>query len=149
MEEKKLRKRIYPAAKLVEVIEDSEAFKKNMVTDNARKVRTVREEVFYEIWHDKHYHDRHQHGDDNGKREGIDPDTVHDLLERAMPYLLLCGVSHLGFRFVNHGGNPETVKTVLQRQTDVGLLNVVIWTQMVDPTNGDAYFFIKFSRFIV
>ncbi len=117
------------------VIVDPQAFVQNKVTQRARKVKSVNEPMLYEIWHDKHYCDRYQHGDENGRRDGIDPDTVHGLLQDAIPYLMLFSASHAGFRFLNHDGNlDETVKTVLQKPTPAGMLNVVIWSHMIDPT---------------
>lgn len=135
MSEKPLRKRKYPSfdSDRSEII-DPQEYKKNCVSKNAKRIKTESEKILYEIWHDKHYYDRHQFGDENGKREGIDPDAVHNLLKKAMPYLILCGVSHLGFRFINHSGNSDTVKVVLQTQTPNGMLNVVIWSHMIDPT---------------
>ena len=140
MEKRPLRKRTYSGKSQVEskeqvVIVDPDAFIRNKVTERARRVKSVHEPMLCEIWHDKHYCDRYQHGDDNGKREGIDPEAVHELLQDAIPYLMLCSATHAGFRFLNHDGSPdETVKTVLQRPTAAGMLNVVIWSHMIDPT---------------
>ncbi len=46
-----------------------------------------------------------------------------------------CSATHAGFRFLNHDGSPEDiVKTVLQKPSPEGMLNVVIWSHMIDPT---------------
>lgn len=140
MQNRPLRKRIYPGKLSTEtnikpVVDDPEAFVKNKVTELAKKVKTFEEPMLCEIWHDKHYCIRYQHGDDNGKRDGIDPETVHALVQIAIPYLLLCSATHAGFRFLNHDGSPEKiVKTVIQKPTAAGMLNVVIWSHMIDPT---------------
>ncbi len=99
MENKPLRKRIYPRKLGAETdikpsVVDPELFVKNKVTELAKKVKAFEEPMLCEIWHDKHYCIRYQQGDDYGKREGIDPDTVHALLQIAIPYLMLCSGKH-------------------------------------------------------
>jgi hypothetical protein len=111
----------------VPVIVDEEAFRKNRCSDNAKKVFTQVEEITIELWHDKHYHDRRQHGDEQGKRADIDADIVEDLVRRSFKHLLFYSSMVKGFTFLNTEavvGQPHRI--ILQQDYNESVLNVVI-----------------------
>jgi hypothetical protein len=121
------------------IIADELEFTKNMCSPNARKIKTQVQETIAAIWFDKHYHDRSQHGDENGKRDGIDPVIVEKLVIKAIPHLLLFSSIVPGFVFLNHSsgiGTPSTtpVRIVLKERTSSDVLNVVIEAHYIDIT---------------
>ena len=69
---KKERVRFPIVKKQSNVIFDELAFIANKSSTNARKITTLKECIKLNIWYDKHYHDRHHLGENNGDvREGI------------------------------------------------------------------------------
>jgi hypothetical protein len=129
MTDRPKRKRI-PVAKKgsTPVIEDSEEFKKNKCSPNARKVRENANEIEFDIWVDKHLHIRQQFGDENGKMDGIEPMVVEALVIKAFNYLLYFSSLVKGFAFINNDKfhNPP-IRVLLKEQDDSGLpLNVLI-----------------------
>lgn len=109
----------------VPAIEDELAFIKNKCSDQARKILINFEEVQVELWFDKHYFNRHQHGDADGKREGIDPKTVETLVQKSLRHLLFYGSTVQGFKFVNYSSLPAA-RIILQETSGDSKLNVVI-----------------------
>lgn len=77
------------------------AFTSNMSSENARMVFTNVENVEFDIWFDKHYYIREQHGDNDGKRDGIDREIVQHLIIRATKHLLFYSLKVRAFSFVN------------------------------------------------
>lgn len=129
--EKSARPRIPIKVKPVDetVTVDSLEFTANKCTPNARIVRTVDEQIAIELWYDKHYLDRQQHGDESGRRIGIDTQVVEDLVTRSIKHLLFYGAYIKNFCFLNHGqpiGGGRAIRIVCQQETENGLLNVVI-----------------------
>ncbi len=133
MSERESRKRIPYKSNMLQPVDDELTFSENKCSDHARKIFAGFENIRVELWFDKHYYDRHQHGDDNGKREGIDPQTVENLVRRSIKHLLLYGAANRGFKFINYeGANGQPVKIVLQEEFDGSMLNVVIETHFVE-----------------
>ena len=50
---------------------DPLAYTNNLCSPNARKIKGFEEVLNIHFWIDKHYANRDQHGDENGKRDGI------------------------------------------------------------------------------
>lgn len=133
MEQKRQRKRITYEKKGVPAIEDELAFVENKCSKNARKIFAESQEIELELWFDKHYHDREQHGDNSGKRKGIDNDLVEDLVLRSFNHLLFYGAVIKGFTFLNHPGIATgSVRVVLQEFINDTTLNVVIEVHYVN-----------------
>lgn len=128
----RIRKRI--AIKTMDkLVVDELEFKKNKCSDNARYITIILEKITFHLWHDKHYHDRHQLGDNDGKRDGIDPETVEALVRKALGHMLIYGSTIRGFKFIHHKASGESpVKVVLQEDTPNGMLNVVIETHFME-----------------
>lgn len=133
MSDRPLRKRT-PIRNVMrtEPVIDESVFTANRCSMNARKSVVINHNLGVELWFDKHYHDRHYHGDDNGKREGIDPATVESLVTRAIGYLFLYSACVKGFKFVNHSDATEPAgRIVLQEAYNGSMLNVVIEVHFV------------------
>ena len=135
------RKRIYPGGKTEsKPMEDPMDYKPNKATAKGRKAHSFKSYSLSELWHDKHYVGRYTTGDDAGKRNGIEPAIVHELIENLFPYLLLASATLHSFRFINFDGQVEPIaKVVLQEDTPDGMLNVVINCHLV--SNNDPTFF--------
>lgn len=75
----------------------------------------------------------YQHGDEFGKREGIDPDRVLALVEKSLKHLIIYSTHVRGFSFTKIDGSAiDPQKTVLQEEIDGMVLNVVIKAHLID-----------------
>lgn len=127
MERKNKRKRINKTDIVGEVIVDVEAFVKNKSSQNAKKIITTSEHIEIEIYFDKHYLIRLQHGDQDGRRDGIASETVQALLVKAAKHLFYYSIRCKGFSFVNFEANIRPERIVLTEEIDNGLpLNIVV-----------------------
>jgi hypothetical protein len=84
-----------------EVIIDEDAYVENACSKSAKKINDISENIITEFWIDKHYSIRDQHGDDFGKREGIDIRTVEDVINKSFKILKFFNFKNEKFRFVN------------------------------------------------
>jgi hypothetical protein len=126
----KVRKRIpyiKPTGELP--IFDEMEYKENKCSSKARQIRTTKEGLNINIWFDKHYLDRYQHGDNNGKRDGIDQDIVLSLVIQVIKHLLFYSAVVKNFTFLNHNYQYSTgraIRIVCQKIANGSLLNVPI-----------------------
>jgi hypothetical protein len=112
---------------------DPLSYTSNKCTLKAKEICTVTEKVIINLWGDKHYFDRHFQGDENGRRDGIDPLTIESLVKRSVKHLLLYGATVKGFRFVNFPESPDPgIRIILQEEYNSTMLNVVIETHFVN-----------------
>lgn len=111
---------------LEKIAQDELAFIKNKSSENARKISTKVEYLEIDIWFDKHYLNRVQHGDENGLREGIEQDDVKKIVESSVKHLLYYSVKLKYFIFVNHDDENRFGRIVLQTVADNQTLNIVI-----------------------
>ena len=132
MEPREPRKRIKYEPKGVPAIQDGLEFIKNKCSDHARKIFAEIEKFQVELWFDKHYHDRHQHGDEDGKREGISPRIVESLVRKSLRHLFFYSSAFSGFKFINLSPTQPSTRIVLQEQSDGPKLNVVIEAHFLD-----------------
>jgi len=132
--EKRKRKRIAYKPRVENILEDPLELKPNKCSVKARRVFVEEENITIELWFDKHYLDRNQHGDEFGKRDGIDNDTVEDLVRRSLKHMIAYSTLVKGFTFLNRNilPNERPIRLVLQEQADCGLLNVVIEAHFVE-----------------
>lgn len=130
------RKRIKREPKVIEVVDPLE-FKSNCASKNAQHIHTY-DELKVELWCDKHYFHRRNHGDEQGKREGIDIEDVTETIIEGFKYLLDIHLRGIPFKFINYFDtkNParEFYRIVLKRNTDNGLLNVVCEIHYLDTS---------------
>ncbi|RKR82787.1 hypothetical protein BDD43_2975 [Mucilaginibacter gracilis] len=111
-----------------EIVVDELAFSENIGSKNARKIGEKSEQLHIEIWFDKHYLNRVQFGSDDGeKREGIDEETIKELVKHSISHLINYAFKVKNFAFVN-STNPasHSLRVVLQKDTADGLLNVAV-----------------------
>lgn len=174
MEQKPKRKRIEPK-QLTPAIKDELAFVENKATAKARKIGEFSLQFDYDIYFDKHYLDRHQHGDDLGKRDGIDTHLVEKLVNAGIEPLIFFSALIKNVTFVNQAGmkGNRATRVVLQEDINGTMLNVVIEAHYYNPgyyeitvktaickddyepsdgqyaieINGDSYTLRKFENF--
>lgn len=109
-----------------EVIVDEIAYVQNKSSKNARKILDKSEHIEIEIWCDKHYYNRVQLGDENGKREGIEEDSIKDLVIKSIQHLFYYSFKVKNFSFINFGEASRNVRIVLQEHKGKNVLNVVV-----------------------
>lgn len=131
--EKRERIPYKPLERLKPIVDELE-FTKNKCSSLAKKINTQIEQTTIHVWFDKHYHDRSQHGDDNGKREGIDYSIVEELVLKAVPSLILFSSIIEGFTFLNHPDNfsGKINKVVIIDSNNDIPLNIVIEVHFID-----------------
>jgi hypothetical protein len=108
-----------------EIIVDEIAYVQNKSSKNARKILDRSEHIEIEIWCDQHYYNRAQLGDENGKREGIDEDSIKDLVIKSIQHLFYYSFKVKNFSFINFSIGSRNIRTVLQESKGNGTLNVV------------------------
>lgn len=112
----------------VPIEKDDLAFTKNLCSNNARQIADLTLKVTFDLWYDKHYHDRHQHGDDYGKRDGIEPEIIEALILKSLSHLLLYSSTVRGFKFVNYKeSSDKPARVIVQENIATNeMLNIVI-----------------------
>jgi hypothetical protein len=95
------------------IVKDELAFVENLGSKNAREIKIISEKILFEIWHDKHYVIREQHGDEEGKREGVNNEAVERLIVNSFRHLLFYSARIKGFTFLNHE-NSAITRTILK-----------------------------------
>jgi len=128
--QKRKRKRIYPENKDMGniAIVDEIAFVQNCASPNARKVVSIDETFQIDIWEDKHYHLREQHGDTNGKREGIEPKKTQEIIKEALKHLIFYSGVVKNFSFLNYKLplGSRALRILCQKIYDGNTTNVII-----------------------
>ena len=134
MSSREPRKRI-PTKKptLLQPIEDELSYTRNKCSERARRVKTMKPNVKFDIWFDQHYQIRKQFGDESGARPGIDSEKVESLVLKSMEHLLAYSAILKNFTFINHQPNGNRAnRVVLQEATEDGRLNVVIEAHLIE-----------------
>lgn len=127
------RKRFRVARERLPAIEDRLAYYGNSSSHKARHDSIFDETIPVEIWFDKHYLDRHQHGDENGARDGIDPDYIRQLIRQAIKPLFIFSSQVKGFCFVNGPPFRDTIRAVIRKDFSGSKLNVVLQCCFKNP----------------
>lgn len=105
---------------------DPLAYVPNRSSEQAKKIQLHEEKIFVQLWYDKHYCTRFQHGDESGKRVGIDPVMIKETVIQSISWLITCSGMYKFFRFLNHVKEGDHFhRIVLQKETNDGLLNIV------------------------
>ena len=124
---KNKRKRIDTKAFIGEMVIDVDGFVQNKCSEYARRILTILENVEIEIYFDKHYFIRMQHGDADGERSGIDFESVKKLVIEASKHLFLHANKVRTFSFVNFEVADRSDRIVLTRVfEDEVKLNIVV-----------------------
>lgn len=132
------RPRIKRVKKAVSDVEPN--FEPNCASKNAKLLYKYTEfEV--ELWIDKHYQKRLIHGDENGKREGIEEKDVQNLIIKSFKYLLDIYLRFPKFKFINffEQGKPSAKERIVLKDIhENGTLNVVIEIHFLDTSKYEV-----------
>lgn len=111
-----------------EIVEiDPLAFRSNKCSENAKMVTTNIERVAFDIWFDKHYYIREQHGDYEGKREGINKELVKEIVISSAKHLLFYALKVKAFSFVNFEVNVRNPRVTITKNIEGETkLNIVL-----------------------
>jgi hypothetical protein len=82
-----------------EAVKDDRAFTQSLGSKNAKEIKTNPQNINLELWFDKHYCDRDQHGGDDGIKRDICPNTVEALVIKSFKHLLFYSSVVKGFYF--------------------------------------------------
>lgn len=112
----------------VPAIVDELEFVANKSSPNARKIAEKIINTNIDFWIDKHYHIRMQHGDEEGKREGIEQDRVLEIVKESLKHLMVYSATVKNFTFLNYNTpkGSRNVRVVCQKYFDENKTNVVI-----------------------
>jgi hypothetical protein len=115
-------------------IKDPLAYTENRCSKNAKKIKTLKSSVSFEMWHEKHYAIRMQFGDNDGKREGIDAHIIEALISRSLKHILAYSSIIKTFAPVNYSNVSErSERIVLKEESEHGMLNVAIEIHLISP----------------
>lgn len=110
------------------VITDGEGFIANSCSSHAKLIEELDVSLVVELWLDIHCQGRQQIGDENGKRDGIEPAVLQDLVQRSLKHILHFQLEKniRLMRFVNdiNVGIPRFI--IRERQPDGIMLNLVV-----------------------
>ena len=136
MSERPKRKRLRIHEKKINrlpAIEDEFEFKENKGSKNARKISTQKEAIIVELWIDKHYQIRHQHGDDFGKREGIEEKKVLEIVSESVQHLLVfSSITRFSFLNYDYTSDGRAIRVVCQKEYNGIKTNVVIVAHFIE-----------------
>lgn len=137
------RPRIDTSAVIGEIIVDEHAYIENKGSKNARKIVEKSEQVYIEVWYDKHYISRKQFGNNDGsKRDGIEEEVIQHLVSDSLCHLIHYSFVVKGFAFINKKDqNDRTLRVVLQRETKNGLLNIAVGFHHIDNNRYEVTVF--------
>jgi hypothetical protein len=106
----------------------------NLCTQLARPDKSVVERIEFKIWIDKHYDNREQFGDEDGKRDGIDWDNIKKVVYDSLKHMVHYSSMVKGFSFVATGPKTGTVlRIVLPKEEEDGeMLNIAIEIRLIE-----------------
>ncbi|MFV7236433.1 hypothetical protein [Flavobacterium sp. ZB4R12] len=111
-----------------QAIIDEDAYIENACSKNAKKIKHISDNIITEFWIDKHYSIRNQHGDDFGKREGIDIETVENVISKSFKMLKFFNFKNEKFLFVNFPPKKTRPLRIVLKQVfdDDEILNIIV-----------------------
>ncbi len=118
----------------IEEIVDNELYTSNCCSDNARKFHEYSNDLFIELWIDKHCSLRQV------ERIGIDLDILKDLAMRSVNHLVYYQLREFKFNIIQY---PEykgkDKRIVIQEVTSAGgLLNIVVECHFLDISSYEV-----------
>lgn len=113
---------------LNKVIPEEEGYTENCASKNAKLIKLFPEDIATEFWIDKHYSNREQFGDDDGARDGIDIQSVEDLVSKSFKHLKYYSLKHKKFTFVSFPPPKfHKLRIVLKQVFNVEMtLNIIV-----------------------
>lgn len=120
--------------KATPAILDEAEFIANKCSPNARRFSKTIENTNIDIWIDKHYHIRSHLGDEYGKRDGIEPERVREIVEEAIRHLIVYSGVVKNFTFLNyrHIKGQRALRVVCQKEYEGNKTNVTIEAHLVN-----------------
>ena len=76
---------------------DPKNYVQNLASANTILTNLMNVLFRFEIWFDKHLHDRQKHGDENGERKGITDRDILPLLEQSLPHIVFYSLNVSSF----------------------------------------------------
>jgi hypothetical protein len=122
-------------------VHDETRYEVNTGSVKARKIIELNVPVVFDLWFDKHYLDRIQHGDEHGERYGIDEKKVEDLIAKALPHLIVYSSKTKGFHYSNHNlpKGDRALRLVFQDSYSEAItLNVVLEIHLLGLTRMEV-----------
>lgn len=106
---------------------------KNKCSSNVSKVEVIHKNIKITVYFDKHYFDRLKFGDKNGKRDGINIETVLPLVCVSLDHLIYYALQLKGFAFIDEDTpSGKHLRIIIQKESDTGeLLNIVTETHLI------------------
>jgi hypothetical protein len=126
MSEKIPRKRIGDKMAGAIAVKDDKAYTESLGSKNAREIKTVSEHISLELWFDKHYAVRDQHGSDDGTKRDISSEAVEALVIKALKHLIFYSSTVKGYTFLNHEDHPGTIRAFVKDTIGAKPLSIVI-----------------------
>ena len=116
------------------LVQDELGFFKNKSSGKVQKAEEFDERIKINTWFDKHYLDRLQFGDENGKRTGIEKDQVRKLVHDSIKHLFYYSFRVKGFAFIDDDAPPgKHLRIILQKEDSSGdMLNVITEIHLVN-----------------
>lgn len=94
--------------------------------------------INWNLWHDKHYLQRNQLGDDDGARSGIEIEIVNPFIVECYLHLLHYSSKLDKFKFIGPGNNGRGIGIVLRKSYDTDVpLNVVVEVYLDDSNQHE------------
>lgn len=142
MGDKPKRKRIERPviSRLLTTIVDPLEYKVNAASLNAQHKKTFTVNLNLEYWVDAHYNSRLQHGDDNGKREGIEPHFVEPLVEQSFLHVLHYSLRNPKVNIINYAPKKDIPLRIVLTETFVDELdlNLIVEYNFIDVATYEA-----------
>lgn len=133
-QENRRRRRISLQPKGNPAIFDELEFTSNKCSLNARRIgERIENTTVVDFWIDKHYHIRYHQGDEKGKREGIEPEKVENIVKESLKHLIVYAGSVKNFTFLNHNTKTgdRNLRVVCQKVFDGNKTNVTIEAHII------------------
>lgn len=79
------------------LIPDPKVYVQNLASAHTILTNSINVPFRFEIWFEKHLHDRQLHGDEKGERKGITDEDILPLLEQSLPHIVFYSLNVSSF----------------------------------------------------
>lgn len=137
-EGKPKRKRIIKP--IITTIIDPNEYTVSAASMNAQHKKSFTINLNLDYFVDGHYVKRLQHGDGNGKREGIEPYFVEPLVEKSFLHILHYSLRNNTFNIINYPPKKETPLRIvlIENFKDELDLNIIVEYHFIDVATYEA-----------
>jgi len=142
-EDRPKRKRIVRpsiVATVVDSIVDPNKYTVSAASMNAQHKKTFTVNLNLDYFVDGHYNKRLKYGDENGKREGIEPEFVEPLVENSFLHIIHYSLCNNTFNIINYPPKKETPLRIVLMETfkDELDLNLIVEYHFIDVATYEA-----------